>query len=172
MIITALTTASDTQLKDLSRMLVACVQTGATVGFLRTLSEAAAGEYWRGALDGARASRLVLLVASTQEQEIVGTAQLSIYFPPNQPHVAGLSMLLVHPTYRRRGIAGALLKTTEIIAPRLGRTLLILQTTAGSDAERLYGNHGYNRTGILAGFVLDPDGCPQDGVFCCKLLKS
>ena len=170
--IMALSTADDFQIADLSRVLLCCVRAGATVGYLREMSLETAGNYWRGTLDSARAGRLVLLAASGQDAAIVGTAQLSIHFPPNQPHVAGLNMLLVHPDYRRRGIAGALLKTVEVIARTLGRTLMMLQTARGSDAERLYVHHGFKIAGIVPGFALHPDGHLTDGAIYTKQIRG
>ena len=169
MTITAIVQATDAQIAELTATLVACVQSGATVGYLRDLNPETAGAYWHGTVEAARTGRLVLLVArGGQEHAIVGTAQLSIHYPPNQPHVVGLNMLIVHPDHRRRGIAAALLNRVEILAGRLGRSLLMLQTSTGSDAERLYRRHGFKLAGIVPGLALHPDGHMTDGAIFWK----
>jgi hypothetical protein len=42
----------------------------------------------------------------------------------------------------------------------LGKTLLVLDTVTGSDAERLYRRLGWQRCGEIPGYALWPDGRP------------
>jgi len=41
---------------------------------------------------------------------------------------------------------------------RVGRTLLVLDTVTGGDAERLYARHGWQRCGEIPHYALLPDG--------------
>ena len=43
-----------------------------------------------------------------------------------------------------------------------GKTLLVLDTVTGDDAERLYTQLGYERVGVIPGYALYPDGRPCD----------
>jgi ribosomal protein S18 acetylase RimI-like enzyme len=59
---------------------------------------------------------------------------------------------------RRRGIAAALLRAAENAAREAGKTLLVLDTVTGSDAERLYERLGWQRVGIIPNYALWPQG--------------
>jgi ribosomal protein S18 acetylase RimI-like enzyme len=82
--------------------------------------------------------------------------QLILATPPNQPHRAEVVKLLVHPDARRQGIARALMTAVEEIARSEGRTLLTLDTVAGSHAETLYRSLGYVVVGVIPGYARDP----------------
>ena len=69
--------------------------------------------------------------------------------PENQPHRADLSKMLVHRRARRRGLGAALLEAAEELARDCGRTLLVLDTITGSDADRLYTRLGWVRVGEI-----------------------
>ena len=53
--------------------------------------------------------------------------------------------MLVHRDARRRGVGALLLQRLEAEARALGRTLLVLDTETGSDAEHLYSHMGWIR---------------------------
>jgi GNAT superfamily N-acetyltransferase len=101
---------------------------------------------------------------------IVGTVQLGLALPPNQPHRADVKKLLVHRSARGRGIGMALMTAAEEAARARGRTLLVLDTALGDDAERLYARAGWNRVGVIPGDALFPDGSPCDTVVFWKNL--
>ena len=46
----------------------------------------------------------------------------------------------------------------EDCARQLGKTLLVLDTVTGSDAERLYERLGWQRCGVIPGYALFPRG--------------
>ncbi|MFP3656833.1 GNAT family N-acetyltransferase, partial [Burkholderia sp. SIMBA_052] len=69
---------------------------------------------------------------------IAGTVQLDYDTMPNQRHRAEVRKLLVHPAFRRRGVARALMMELESHARRLERSLLTLDTRTGDSAEPLY----------------------------------
>ncbi len=79
-----------------------------------------------------------LLLAAFADGELVGTVQVILALPPNQPHRAEIAKLLVHRSARRRGIAQLLMERAEAEARAEGKTLLVLDTVTGDDAERLY----------------------------------
>ena len=104
--------------------------------------------------DDVAAGRRALLVAE-DDAGIVGTVQLVLAQPENQPHRADLSKMLVHRRARRRGLGAALLEAAEETARDCGKTLLVLDTNTGSDAERLYTRMGWSRVGEIPDY-LDP----------------
>jgi GNAT superfamily N-acetyltransferase len=151
-----LVTVSDEDLDGLAGVLVDCVAGGASVSFMSPLTHARAREFWTGiAGDVARGDR-ALLVAD-DETGVVGTVQLALRLPENQPHRADLVKILVHRRARRRGVGEALLRAAEETARDLGRTLLVLDT-ASADAERLYVRAGWQRVGAIPDYALLPQG--------------
>ena len=154
-----LTSVSDRQVSELAELLIDCVAGGAPVTFMHPLPEARAEAFWRSVADDVAAGRRALLVAE-DASGIVGTVQL--VFPPfeNQPHRADLAKMLVHRRARRRGLGAALMQAAEQVAAECGRTLLVLDTATGSDAERLYARLGWQRVGVIPAYSL----LPQDGM--------
>ena len=63
---------------------------------------------------------------------------------------------MVHPDFRRQGIARALMAEIERLAGGLKRSLLTLDTRTGDSAEPLYASMGYKTVGIVPGYCLDP----------------
>ncbi len=147
----------DADLDGLGGLLHACVHEGGSVSFVLPFSREAAKAFWRhDVLPGVDAgTRCVLLARSNGE--IVGTVQLDMATPPNQPHRAEVRKLLVHPEVRRRGIACALMRALEDHARAAGRTLLTLDTVTGGNAEPLYLSMGYVAVGSLPGYALNFD---------------
>jgi GNAT superfamily N-acetyltransferase len=103
-----------------------------------------------------------LLLAAFLDGTIVGTVQLVFATPPNQPHRADVAKLLVHRSARRRGLARLLMEHAEREARAEGKTLLVLDTVTGEDAERLYTRLGWTRVGVIPNYALYPDGSPCD----------
>jgi len=87
-----------------------------------------------------------------------GTVQLVLTMPDNQPHRADVAKMQVHRRARRRGVGAALLRAIEAEAHSAGRTLLVLDTVTGSDAERLYSSLGWQRRGVIPDDALWPRG--------------
>jgi GNAT superfamily N-acetyltransferase len=140
-------------------VLIDCVQHGASVSFMSPLSLARAEAFWTEVAESVGRRERVLLVAIADEQ-VVGTVQVVHAGPENQPHRADVAKMLVHSTARKRGIGAALMTAAETAARSLGKTLLVLDTVTGGDAERLYARLGWQVVGSVPDYALFPDGRP------------
>lgn len=158
--------------RALAEILVDVVEGGASVGFLLPLDMQRALGYARGVLAAVERGERLLLVAQDAGGAIAGTVQLLLNMPENQPHRAEIAKLQVRRAARGRGIARALMHAAESEAQRLGRTLLVLDTATGSDAERLYSRLGWQRCGEIPGYALWPDGTPCATTIFCKTLNA
>jgi GNAT superfamily N-acetyltransferase len=145
------------QLDALARVLADCVAGGASVGYLEPFSHADARAVYEDYVRDAEQGRRIILGAFV-EGELVGTAQLVLTVPPNQPHRADVARVLVHRAARRRGIAQHLMEQLEQEARAEGRTLLVLDAVTGGDAARLYERIGWTTVGVIPGYALYPDG--------------
>lgn len=144
------------EIDQLAEVLVDCVEGGASVSFMQPLTRERAAAFWRSIAADAEAGKRVLIAAS-DGSGIVGTVQLILDLPENQPHRADLAKMLVHRRARRRGIGAALMRTAEECARAAGRTLLVLDTASG-DADRLYQRLGWQLVGAIPDFALWPEG--------------
>lgn len=156
-------------LDGLGEVLADCVAGGASVSYMAPFSAAQArGEFERWADDVDVGRRLLL--AAFLEGGLVGTVQVILSLPPNQPHRGEIAKMLVHRRARRRGIAARLMERAETEARGLGKTLLVLDAVTDGDAARLYARSGWNRVGVIPDFALLPDGRYCDTTFFYKRL--
>jgi GNAT superfamily N-acetyltransferase len=152
-------TAEPAVAEGLADVLLDCVEGGASVGFMLPLSRDKALAFWHNALaSAARGERIVLVAEDPESGTIVGTVQVVLAMPENQPHRADVAKMQVHRRARRRGLGEALMRAAEAAAREAGRTLLVLDTVTGSDAERLYARLGWKRCGEIPGYALWPRG--------------
>jgi GNAT superfamily N-acetyltransferase len=112
--------------------------------------------FWQDLADDVRSGARALLIAE-DVAGIVGTVQVVLSQPENQPHRADVSKMLVHRRARRLGIGAALLRAAEDAARQSGKTLLVLDT-ASDDAERLYARLGWRLAGTIPDYALLPQG--------------
>jgi GNAT superfamily N-acetyltransferase len=133
--------------------LIDSIDGGSSVGFMHPLAPAAAQAFWRRVASSVEVGHRALLVAE-DEAGIVGTVQLVLDQPENQNHRADLAKMLVHRRARRRGLGAALMRAAEELARNSGKTLLVLDTVTGSDAERLYARLGWVRVGTIPDYAL------------------
>ncbi len=145
------------RLSDLCDVLVDCVNGGASVGFMQPYGVADALPYWQGVVDSVE-SGATLLFAAVLEGKVVGTVQVGVAQMPNQPHRGDLKKLLVHRSARGKGIARLLMDAAEGEAARIGKTLLVLDTATGSDAEAIYPRLGWQRVGVVPDYAMWPEG--------------
>jgi GNAT superfamily N-acetyltransferase len=111
-----------------------------------------------------------LLLGAFADGRLVGTVQVILALPPNQPHRGEVAKLLVHRSARKRGIAQLLMEHAESEARAEGKTLLVLDTVTGDDAERLYARLGWTRVGVIPRYALYPNGRPCDTTIFWKAL--
>ena len=152
-----LTALDDVQLQGLTDVLRDCVDGGASVSFMHPLPMAHALAFWRGVADGVARGERALLIAEDAAGAIVGTVQLVLAQPDNQPHRADIAKMLVARETRRQGVAAALMRGAEQVAIEEGKTLLVLDTSS-DDAKRLYERQGWQRCGVIPGYALLPRG--------------
>ncbi|MDX6486449.1 MAG: hypothetical protein QOF43_1602 [Gaiellaceae bacterium] len=145
------------QLDALAAVLADCVAGGASVGYLEPFSRADARAVYEDYVREAEQGRRIILGAFL-DGDLVGTAQLVLAVPPNQPHRAEVARVLVHRSARRRGFAQRLMEQLEQEARTEGKTLLVLDAVTGGDAARLYERMGWNTVGVIPGYALFPDG--------------
>jgi GNAT superfamily N-acetyltransferase len=146
------------QLAQLAEVLIDCVEGGASVNFMLPISPGRAALFWRQVADGAARGDRTLLVAEDSSGTIVGTVQLVPAPQENQPHRADVAKMLVHRRARRSGVGAALMTAVEQAAAEQRKSLLVLDTVTGGDAERLYARLGWQRCGVIPDFALWPAG--------------
>jgi GNAT superfamily N-acetyltransferase len=147
----------DLQVEALADLLIDCIDGGAGVSFMHPLAPAKAQAFWHLVAADVAAGKRALLIAE-DDGGIVGTVQLVLDQPENQPHRADLSKMLVHRRARRQGIGEALMEGAEQMARDCGKTLVVLDTVTGSDAERFYVRLGWVRVGTIPDYALLPRG--------------
>lgn len=141
----------------LADVLLDCVAGGASVSFMASLSKAEAEAFFEKVLEGVECGERILLAAFL-DSELLGTVQILTATPPNQPHRADIAKLLVRRSARGRGIARRLMEQVEEASRLAGKTLLVLDTVTGGDAERLYMRLGWTKAGVIPRYALFPDG--------------
>jgi GNAT superfamily N-acetyltransferase len=153
--------------RRLADLLIACVDSGATVTFLPPLHMDKARAFWRRvSTEVGQGTRVVM--AGWQHGELVATGMLDLATPENQPHCAAVQKVLVHPSARRSGLGRALMRAIERHAVTLGRPLLTLDTRAGDAGEALYRAEGWHETGRIPQHAVGPSGALHDTVYFWK----
>ena len=142
---------------DLGALLADAVAGGASVGFLLPFNPEDAATWWRSLQDEVARGNAIVIIARLAGR-VVGTAQLRLAQLPNARHRAEVAKVLVHRSARRGGIGTALMREIERIAIAEGRTLLVLDTIAGSEAEPLYTQLGWTRAAEIPRYAGMPDG--------------
>ena len=136
---------------ELAEILHACVQAGASVGFVLPFTLDRARAFWDGVGASLALGQRHVLVARL-DGRIAGTAQIIFAPQDNARHRAEVAKVLVHPRARRQGIASALMRAAETAARQRGLRLLVLDTATGSEAEPLYQALGFVPTGIVPNY--------------------
>ena len=155
---------------ELGEVLADAVDSGSSVNFLRGLTADAAAAWWAARAADVAAGAFLPIVARI-DGRIVGVAVLIPTGKQNSPHRAEVVKVLVHRSARRRGIAAALMAGIEDLARARGHWLLILDTSTGSDADRLYRRLGWTRFGEVPNHALTADGVLSDTTYFYKDLR-
>ncbi len=156
------------QMEGLAKVLVDCVEGGASVNFMANFSLDDASLFFEGVADAVdRGERLAF--AALEGEEVLGTVQVILRMPPNQQHRGEIAKLLVRRSARGQGVAQKLMAAAEAAALAAGKTILTLDT-ASEAAERLYERMGWTRVGSIPDFSLLPDGKPCASTFFWKAL--
>jgi GNAT superfamily N-acetyltransferase len=156
------------QIGALAEVLLDCVRGGASVSFMASLTKADAEAFFEKTIEAVDRGERILLAAFNTSR-LVGTVQVLMAMPPNQPHRADIAKLLVMRSERGQGVAQRLMEAAEEASRRAGRTLLVLDTASDS-AERLYTRMGWNRLGVIPNYALLPEGAFCDTVIFWKQL--
>lgn len=149
------------QLDGLADVLHDCVAGGASVSYMAPFSRDDARDAFEGFVAEAEQGRRLIL-AAFDDGTLVGTVQVLVSLPPNQPHRGEIAKLLVHRSARGRGVARLLMEQAEAEARAEGKTLLVLDAVTGGDAARLYDRLGWTTVGVIPDYALYPDGRPCD----------
>jgi GNAT superfamily N-acetyltransferase len=156
-IVIRLATARDEILvPGLCALLQDAVHGGASIGFLAPLAMPTTLRYWRGVF--ADLDRQQVLWIALDDGAVVGTVQLGLCLKDNGSHRAEVQKLLVRSDFQRRGIARDLMRAVDRYALANNRSLLVLDTIAGSAAELLYRNLGWQKSGEIPAYAAMPDG--------------
>jgi GNAT superfamily N-acetyltransferase len=158
--------AAKAAIDELAGVLADCVEGGASVSFMLPFGRDDARIFFDKVIASVERGETVL-VAAKLNGRIVGTVQLGLDMPPNQPHRADIRKLLVHRAARNHGLGAALMARAEREAKARGRTLLVLDTASG-EAERLYVRTGWQRVGVVPDYAMWPAGGFCDTTFFWK----
>jgi GNAT superfamily N-acetyltransferase len=143
------------------------VDGGAGVNFMRGFSLAEAATYWQRQIDDFRQTPRIWLAAE-EDGVLVGTVMCLFAGQPNQPYRGEVAKMLVHSRHRNRGIGARLMTEIEREAVQAGKSLLVLDTAAGSPGDRLYARMGWTRLGVVPDYAYLPDGTPEGAAFFYK----
>lgn len=163
---------AEARLDELADVLVDAVAGGAGVSFMAGITAEEGRAYWRSELPKIAGGEALLFVAERGGVRIVGTVLLMFAWQPNAPHRADIGKMLVHSTMRRHGVGRRLLTAAEEAARKAGRTLLMLDTVAGSAGDKLYRSRGWTAFGIVPGHARLPHGPLADTAFFYKQLAG
>lgn len=162
---------AEARLDELADILIDAVAGGASVNFMAGFSPAEGRAFWRSQLPGIASGEKRLFVADAGAR-LAATVLLIFAHQPNAPHRAEIGKMLVHSRARRQGLGRRLLAAAEDAARAAGRTLLLLDTVAGSAGDKLYRSCGWTAFGTVPGHARMPDGPLADTTFFYKRLES
>jgi acetyltransferase len=154
----------------LVRLTVDAVESGASLGWDQPLDPDDAARYWEARIPRFDGDDCALFAAFAGD-DLVGAVQRERGRFPTTRHSADVAKLMVLRTWRRRGIARALMDELEDDAFARGIETLVLETSPGEPAEMLYAAMGYDRTGLVPNAIKHAGGKFSDSVSYYKLLR-
>lgn len=143
--------------EELAALLVNCVESGASVGFLPPLPLSRALEYWDGLVPDLQSGSRLLLLAIVDDR-VAGAVQLALCTKANGLHRAEVEKLMVHTGHRGGGLGRRLMAGIEQLAKEYNRTLLVLDTRSGDIASALYRKCGYIEGGQIPDYATSATG--------------
>src|SRR4029450_1931558 len=147
----------------LTALLVDTVHSGASLGFLPSVTSDEVRSYWLSLCPELR-ERTRVLVGAFSEGRIVGSGQLALASFPNARHRAELQKLFVDGTLRGQGVGRRLVSALHAAARQRGRSLVLLNTRRGGPAEQFYKGLGYKAVGVVPGYYVGPAGERIDNI--------
>lgn len=158
MLVTTLASSfSERDVEQLSTLLVACVENGASIGFFSPLAKTEARDYWREVEQEVAQDKRKCWVLRVDNQ-IVASVQLQYSRKPNGRHRAEIQRLMVDPDFRRRGFAELLLHHVEQQAQSMSIKLLLLLTRSDGAGPVLYTKTGFVLCGEIPDYTYTPFG--------------
>ncbi|KAI0096637.1 acyl-CoA N-acyltransferase [Nemania sp. FL0031] len=151
-------------LPSLQHLLQRCVNddpAGSSIGFIAPLSDDAALNHWldlQPSIAGPR-PEITLLVATVGDGTVVATVVIARALKQTHAYKGEIRKLLVHPDFRRAGLARAMMGEAERFAHKeLGLELLVLDTATSSPARLFYLKEGWTEWGICPDYAMDATG--------------
>jgi acetyltransferase len=164
MIVSYTAEQAEKDIEQFADLLIDAVDSGASIGFMPPINRVEAFAYWQDVIAAMRTGRRLLLVAMDGDL-VQGSVQLNLEPRANGNHRAEAIKLFVHRRARRRGLAKALMLEVESTARRLGRTLILMDTRKGGEAEKMCESLGYTRYGEVPKYARSGDGRLDASVF-------
>jgi GNAT superfamily N-acetyltransferase len=155
----------------LCEVIIDSVEDGNSIGFLEPMSMPTAMTFWEGVVKSVELGTVALL-AAVENDVVQGTVHVKFAQTENQPHRVDISKLLVHRRARGRGISRLLMTAAEEVTRTAGRFLLVLDTATGSPADSIYPHLGWNASGIIPDYAMNPDGSLVSATFYWKDLRE
>ena len=162
----------------LAALLIDAVEGGASVNFLAGVTEEDARAWWTARIpdvaDGTTTAFVATMAGDSERDAgtIVGSTLLIRSRNQNSPHRAEVAKVLVDRTARRHGLGRSLMDAAEAHARAEGRWLLILDTEAGSDADRFYRALGWQELGTMPNHAYRADGVLAPTTYFWKDLRG
>jgi ribosomal protein S18 acetylase RimI-like enzyme len=150
-------------LASLVELLRDTVNGGIPLGFLAPLTHEDAVTYWLSVSAEMQAGSRLLLAAYAGDR-IAGSVQLALSKWPNAQHRAEVQKLFVASWLRGRGVGTSLMTALHDAAWQRGRSLLLLNTRHGGNAQTFYEGLHYRVVGVLPGWSIGLDGKRHDHV--------
>lgn len=155
----------------LTELLLACVEAGASIGFLWPLHAEQALGFWQNIGHSLHCDeRRLLIMVDDESNKLAATVQLCLDMPANGQHRAEIAKLMVHPDFRRRGLARQLMMQAMLLAKSAHRSLLVLDTRTGDHAEQLYRELGFQLAGVIPAYARSVEGSLTSTSLMYKLL--
>lgn len=157
-------------LQQLNQLLNDGIESGASIGFITPVSEQELNDYWQG-VDTSLSTPYHYLWLAKENDQVLGSVQLSLAAKANATHRAEVEKLMVLQSARGKGIGESLMRTLLATAQELALSLLVLDTRLGDVASRLYRKLDFIEAGQIPQFARNNDGQLDATVYFYKQLN-